>query len=116
MPLSSNTPLTIGFYLFLFIFDLHSYWGDGGDGTGKNMLGKTLMIVRQQIRDLENSKSAKAETKQEESKEEVKQVPNSMAASDEDEEDEDEEIEEEDEEEEEEAPKGTALKPYIKLI
>ncbi len=23
-----------------------SYWGDGGDGTGKNMLGKTLMRVR----------------------------------------------------------------------
>lgn len=23
-----------------------SYWGDGGDGSGKNMLGKILMIVR----------------------------------------------------------------------
>lgn len=24
-----------------------SYWGDGGDGTGKNMLGKILMAVRE---------------------------------------------------------------------
>ena len=28
-----------------------SYWGDGGNGTGKNMLGKTLMEVRTQLRD-----------------------------------------------------------------
>lgn len=27
-----------------------SYWGDAGDGTGKNMLGKLLMLVRAQIR------------------------------------------------------------------
>ena len=27
-----------------------SYWGDGGDGSGKNMLGKTLMEVRAEIR------------------------------------------------------------------
>ncbi len=26
------------------------YWGDGGDGTGKNMLGKILMQVRESIR------------------------------------------------------------------
>lgn len=26
-----------------------SYWGDGGDGSGQNWLGKTLMIVREQI-------------------------------------------------------------------
>jgi ribA/ribD-fused uncharacterized protein len=26
------------------------YWGDGGDGTGKNMLGKTLMKVRDLLR------------------------------------------------------------------
>ena len=26
------------------------YWGDGGDGTGKNMLGITLMRVRDKIR------------------------------------------------------------------
>lgn len=25
------------------------YWGDGGDGTGKNMLGKTLMKVRKTL-------------------------------------------------------------------
>lgn len=26
-----------------------SYWGDGGDGTGKNMLGKILMHVRSEL-------------------------------------------------------------------
>ncbi len=26
-----------------------SYWGDGGDGTGKNMLGKSLMILRSEF-------------------------------------------------------------------
>jgi ribA/ribD-fused uncharacterized protein len=27
-----------------------SYWGDGGDGSGKNMLGTILMEVRQELR------------------------------------------------------------------
>lgn len=27
-----------------------SYWADGGDGTGKNMLGKILMEVRERLR------------------------------------------------------------------
>lgn len=27
-----------------------SYWGDGGDGSGKNMLGKLLMQVRDELR------------------------------------------------------------------
>src|SRR5262245_13654729 len=27
-----------------------SYWGDGGDGSGRNMLGKTLMLVREELR------------------------------------------------------------------
>lgn len=27
------------------------YWGDGGDGHGKNMLGRILMEVREQLRD-----------------------------------------------------------------
>jgi ribA/ribD-fused uncharacterized protein len=27
-----------------------SYWGDGGDDSGKNMLGKILMEVREQLR------------------------------------------------------------------
>jgi N-glycosidase YbiA len=27
-----------------------SYWGDGGDGTGRNMLGRILMQVRAQLR------------------------------------------------------------------
>ena len=29
------------------------YWGDGGDGSGKNMLGKLLMQVREEIREKE---------------------------------------------------------------
>ena len=28
-----------------------NYWGDGGDGSGKNMLGKLLMQVREEIRE-----------------------------------------------------------------
>ena len=27
-----------------------SYWGDGGDGSGKNMLGKILMDVRERLK------------------------------------------------------------------
>lgn len=27
-----------------------SYWGDGGDGSGRNMLGRILMQVRQELR------------------------------------------------------------------
>lgn len=27
-----------------------SYWGDGGDGTGMNRLGKILMQVREELR------------------------------------------------------------------
>src|SRR5262245_39878445 len=27
-----------------------SYWGDGGDGRGKNMLGRILMEVREELR------------------------------------------------------------------
>lgn len=30
-----------------------SYWADGGDGTGRNMLGKILMQVREQLREAE---------------------------------------------------------------
>lgn len=26
------------------------YWGDGGDGSGKNMLGRILMEVREELR------------------------------------------------------------------
>lgn len=28
-----------------------AYWGDGGDGSGRNMLGRILMEVRQQLSD-----------------------------------------------------------------
>lgn len=27
------------------------YWGDGGDGSGKNMLGRILMEIREELRD-----------------------------------------------------------------
>jgi ribA/ribD-fused uncharacterized protein len=27
-----------------------SYWGDGGNGSGKNLLGQILMRVREQLR------------------------------------------------------------------
>jgi ribA/ribD-fused uncharacterized protein len=27
-----------------------SYWGDGGDGSGKNMLGRILMEIRAELR------------------------------------------------------------------
>lgn len=27
-----------------------SYWGDGGDGSGKNMLGKILVEIREELR------------------------------------------------------------------
>jgi ribA/ribD-fused uncharacterized protein len=27
-----------------------SYWGDGGDGSGKNMLGRILMEIREELR------------------------------------------------------------------
>ena len=30
--------------------DNDAYWADGGDGSGKNMLGKLLMRVREQLR------------------------------------------------------------------
>jgi ribA/ribD-fused uncharacterized protein len=29
-----------------------SYWGDGGDGRGKNMLGRILMEVREELREV----------------------------------------------------------------
>jgi len=28
-----------------------AYWGDGGDGSGKNMLGKVLMEIREELRE-----------------------------------------------------------------
>ena len=32
-----------------------SYWGDGGDGSGKNRLGYLLMELRKQLRESENN-------------------------------------------------------------
>ena len=31
-----------------------SYWGDGGDGSGQNVLGKILMETRQQLRETDS--------------------------------------------------------------
>lgn len=31
-----------------------NYWGDGGDGSGKNMLGKLLMELREELKNEEN--------------------------------------------------------------
>ena len=31
-----------------------AYWGDGGDGKGKNKLGKILMKVREELREKPN--------------------------------------------------------------
>ncbi len=28
-----------------------SYWGDGGDGSGQNMLGRILMEIREELKD-----------------------------------------------------------------
>lgn len=33
-----------------------SYWGDGGDGSGKNMLGKLLMETRNELISFKNAK------------------------------------------------------------
>ncbi|MBZ4395421.1 NADAR family protein [Myxococcus sp. AS-1-15] len=30
--------------------DQDGYWGDGGDGSGKNMLGRILMEIREELR------------------------------------------------------------------
>lgn len=35
-----------------------AYWGDGGDGSGKNRLGQILMQVREELRAAEKSASA----------------------------------------------------------
>ncbi|HAW30493.1 NADAR family protein [Gimesia maris] len=32
-----------------------SYWGDGGDNSGKNMLGRILMEIRSQLREQANN-------------------------------------------------------------
>lgn len=36
-----------------------AYWGDGGDGRGKNMLGRILMEVREELRSDEATKGEK---------------------------------------------------------
>jgi ribA/ribD-fused uncharacterized protein len=37
-----------------------SYWGDGGDGSGKNRLGQLLMKVREELRAQNNQPPARA--------------------------------------------------------
>ena len=34
-----------------------AYWGDGGDGRGRNQLGRTLMRVREELRQAESSRA-----------------------------------------------------------
>jgi ribA/ribD-fused uncharacterized protein len=35
----------------------HTYWGDGGDGSGKNRLGQILMRVRKELRAVPTTQS-----------------------------------------------------------
>ncbi|HEX3149156.1 MAG TPA: NADAR family protein [Gemmataceae bacterium] len=35
-----------------------SYWGDGGDGSGKNMLGRILMEIREEMKTAGENQSA----------------------------------------------------------
>ena len=35
------------------------YWGDGGDGSGKNMLGRILMEIRNQLREQSRAQESK---------------------------------------------------------
>ncbi len=35
-----------------------SYWGDGGDGSGKNMLGRILMEIRDEFKESPSDESA----------------------------------------------------------
>lgn len=35
-----------------------SYWGDGGDGSGKNMLGRILMEIRDELKESPPDESA----------------------------------------------------------
>ncbi|MGB0932202.1 MAG: NADAR family protein [Chitinophagales bacterium] len=40
-----------------------SYWGDGGDGKGKNRLGQILMLVRKELKEKQNKNCIKHERK-----------------------------------------------------
>src|ERR1043165_331787 len=37
--------------------EVDRFWGDGGDGSGRNMLGEVLMRVRKQLRDSQSHQS-----------------------------------------------------------
>ena len=39
-----------------------SYWADGGDGSGKNMLGRILMSVREELRAQQHTDSGEGKT------------------------------------------------------
>ena len=39
-----------------------SYWGDGGDGTGKNMLGQVLMSLRDACAQMSNAERVEVST------------------------------------------------------
>jgi len=39
--------------------DAEKYWADGGDGSGENMLGQILMIVRSELKQLRDGRDGK---------------------------------------------------------
>lgn len=47
-PLLNKLLLSTGNKVLIEHTNRDSYWGDGGDGSGKNMLGKLLMSIRQE--------------------------------------------------------------------
>jgi hypothetical protein len=56
-----------------------SYWGDGGDGTGQNHLGKILMRVRQELqRSVEESEIPKESDLSSSDKEESNDSPEKL--------------------------------------
>jgi len=52
------------------LYHIDSYWGDGGDGSGKNQLGKTLMVVRGKLRREQEAKRMQRKRKEKSSDEE----------------------------------------------
>ena len=52
------------------LYHIDSYWGDGGDGSGKNQLGKTLMVVRGKLRREQEARRMQRKRKEKSSDEE----------------------------------------------
>jgi N-glycosidase YbiA len=51
--------LETGYLMLIEHTEKDRYWADNGDGSGKNMLGKILMIVREEIRRKRAARKAK---------------------------------------------------------